>query len=370
MKDLRGLNTTWQPIQVFHESPRRTKAHKLQTRSHLGYVALATGFCIGFVFMQRGYIEFQRASSEIEGTAGISVSSNRKHSGLIDLLEEVAPMREVLVTVSNMNLMQGQKMLQTWLQCVWNSGTSNFVVVALDTELKTVLEEKNIPVILHKFDVASSIQGNTGDNHAISAEKYTILRLFLELGWNVLLCDTDVVMLKNPFPFLYRDHDLEAMSDGFDPETAYGAVVSHDDPTMGWARYAQGIHHYNLNSGLFWIAANNQTLDLMQRLSARLSEEKYWDQTAFNEEIFFLSHGPYKSTQVSVRVMDIDLFMNSKHLFKIVRWLPLADQPDPVLVHMNYHPDKHQRMEAVVHRYVDGDTRALNSFPGGSEPGS
>eukprot|EP00955_Chlamydomonas_euryale_P001477 16862-Chlamydomonas_euryale.AAC.1 len=38
----------------------------------------------------------------------------------------------------------------------------------------------------------------------------------------------------------------------------------------------------------------------MRRLDERLSKTKYWDQTAFNEEVFFLSHGKYKSPQVGV----------------------------------------------------------------------
>jgi len=38
--------------------------------------------------------------------------------------------------------------------------------------------------------------------------------------------------------------------------------------------------------------------ELMQRLETRLAKEKYWDQTAYNEEIFFLSHDNYKSPQV------------------------------------------------------------------------
>lgn len=38
----------------------------------------------------------------------------------------------------------------------------------------------------------------------------------------------------------------------------------------------------------------------MTRLEDRLSKVKYWDQTAYNEEIFFLSHGNYKSPQVGV----------------------------------------------------------------------
>ena len=35
----------------------------------------------------------------------------------------------------------------------------------------------------------------------------------------------------------------------------------------------------------------------MQRIDAKLMREKLWDQTAYNMEIFFLSHGDYKSPQ-------------------------------------------------------------------------
>ena len=52
------------------------------------------------------------------------------------------------------------------------------------------------------------------------------------------------------------------------------------------------------SAGLFYLRANERTVELMQRLDERLSKTKYWDQTAYNEEIFFLSHGDYKSPQV------------------------------------------------------------------------
>ena len=39
-------------------------------------------------------------------------------------------------------------------------------------------------------------QANTGQNHAISALKFKILREFLQLGWNVLLSDLDVVVIQ------------------------------------------------------------------------------------------------------------------------------------------------------------------------------
>lgn len=36
-------------------------------------------------------------------------------------------------------------------------------------------------------------------------------------------------------------------------------------------------------------------------------------------------------------------------------------------VHVNYHPDKHERMKAVEARYVRGELQALDRFPDGSE---
>lgn len=45
---------------------------------------------------------------------------------------------------------------------------------------------------------------------------------FLILDYSVLLSDIDVIILKNPFQYLYRDRDVEGMSDGFDEMTAFG----------------------------------------------------------------------------------------------------------------------------------------------------
>ena len=43
------------------------------------------------------------------------------------------------------------------------------------------------------------VQEGTGDNHAISALKFKIIQEFLELGWNVLLSDVDVVIVQVSF---------------------------------------------------------------------------------------------------------------------------------------------------------------------------
>lgn len=64
----------------------------------------------------------------------------------------------------------------------------------------------------------------SASNHGISALKFQLIKEFLLLGHSVLLSDVDIVTLKNPFDHLYRDEDVEALSDGFDEQTAYGWV--------------------------------------------------------------------------------------------------------------------------------------------------
>ena len=41
---------------------------------------------------------------------------------------------------------------------------------------------------------------------------------------------------------------------------------------------AQGTMHLNMNSGLFYIKASPKTVAFMDRIAARLSREKAWDQ--------------------------------------------------------------------------------------------
>ena len=79
-------------------------------------------------------------------------------------------------------------------------------------------------------------------------------------------------------------------------------AVAHPPPPLS--------HHHPLSpspllsSGLFYVKANERVVDLMGRLEKRLSTQKYWDQTAWNEEIFFLSHGAYKSPQVRMSAAE------------------------------------------------------------------
>jgi hypothetical protein len=194
-----------------------------------------------------------------------------------------------------------------------------------------------------------------------------MLREFLVLGYAVLLSDVDVVTLRNPFENLYRDVDIEGLSDGFDERSAYGWNDGVDDPSMGWSRFAQTMRIFVMNSGLFFAQPSSRTVALMDKITARLERAKEWDQAVYNEVMFFPSHGELRNPHVSTRVMDIDTFMNSKTLFKFARHnLRRMESLRPVMVHVNYHPDKWERMLAVVERFQNGNSKALDKFPDGS----
>ncbi|KAG2430086.1 hypothetical protein HXX76_010185 [Chlamydomonas incerta] len=361
-----------------YDSTGKTKGQAEKARWTVLASFFALGLCLGVVVAERVYV--QKRALIPKPRQLVSTVSNALHSvghhapaaprnELEAYLMQIAPNKELLLAVANKNTMW-DGMLDTFTQGIKRAKVANHMILALDQQTADWCKQNGINAHFMNLTIAATQQG-TGDNHAVSAMKFGILKNFVELGWSVLLSDVDIAIFQNPFENLYRDSDVEGMTDGFDEHTAYGSIEGFDDPSMGWGRYAQYYKHFNMNSGLFYLKANNRTLDLLTRLAYRLSHEKYWDQTAYNEEIFFLSHGSYKSPQVSVRVMEIDKFMNSKRLFKDIRHRPKSQQPPlPVMVHINYHPDKHERMKAVIKWYIGGDEHALDAFPGGSEKGT
>jgi hypothetical protein len=76
-----------------------------------------------------------------------------------------------------------------------------------------------------------------------------------------------------------------------------------------------------------------------QVLAARVSVESVWDQSAYNQEIFRLSHANQRAPGVSVRTMNYMCFLNTKFLFRYMRKDPqLIDRGShvPVSCHVNY----------------------------------
>ncbi|KAL0694892.1 hypothetical protein Bca4012_062072 [Brassica carinata] len=284
---------------------------------------------------------------------------------LAKILQDIAVNKEVIVALANSNV---KAMLEVQIASVKRLGITNYLVVALDDYIENFCKSNDVAYYKRDPDKDVDTVGKTGGNHAVSGLKFRVLREFLQLGYGVLLSDVDIVFLQNPFSHLYRDSDVESMSDGHSNMTAYGFNDVFDEPAMGWARYAHTMRIWVFNSGFFYLRPTVPSIELLDRVADRLSKAKLWDQAVFNEELFYPSHPDYIGLHASKRVMDMYEFMNSKVIFKTVRKdQELKKKVKPVIVHVNYHPDKLNRMQAVVEFYVNGKQDALDSFPDGSE---
>ncbi|XP_021741982.1 arabinosyltransferase RRA3-like [Chenopodium quinoa] len=283
---------------------------------------------------------------------------------LAKILGEVAVRKELVVVLANVNV---KEMLEVQVSTVKKAGILNYLVVALDDEIESYCKANGVAAYKRDPDDGVDEIGRSGGNHAVSGLKFRILREFLQLGYSILLSDVDIIYLKNPFDHLYRDSDVESMTDGHNNATAYGYNDVFDEPAMGWARYAHTMRIWVYNSGFFYIRPTIPSIELLDRVADRLSKEKAWDQAVFNEVLFYPSHPGYEGLHASRRTMDFYTFMNSKVLFKTVRKDPNLKKLKPVIIHINYHPDKLPRMRAVVDYYFNGKQDALDSFPDGSQ---
>ncbi|XP_013456384.2 arabinosyltransferase RRA3 isoform X2 [Medicago truncatula] len=283
---------------------------------------------------------------------------------LANILDKIAVKQEIIVALANSNV---KEILEVWFTNIKRVGISNYLVVALDDEIAKFCELNQVPFYKRDPDNGIDAVGKRGKRTAVSGLKFRILREFLQLGYSVLLSDTDIIYLQNPFDHLYRDSDVESMSDGHNNMTAYGYNDIYDEPVMGWSRIVHTTRIWVYNSGFFYIRPTIPSIELLDRVAARLSKEKAWDQAVFNEELFYPSHPGYDGLHAAKRTMDMYLFMNSKVLFKTVRNDAKLSKLKPVIIHVNYHPDKLPRMKAVVEYYVNGNQDALKPFPDGSK---
>ena len=204
-------------------------------------------------------------------------------------------------------------------------------------------------------------------NHKVSAQKFSLLKEFVSVGCSVLLTDTDVVYLQNPFTALYRDSDVESMSDGWDAGTLHGWLDGVDDPSMGSrspGRRGATLRAAALNSGLWYVTATRPVLGLMTVMEHRMATEDLWDQSGYNMELFLPAHDAHLTAGASVRVMSPLCFVNSKVLFRYIRFQSYLVGFYPIAIHVNYHADKSHKMVLAAEYYLKSRDDALNRCAG------
>ena len=105
---------------------------------------------------------------------------------------------------------------------------------------------------------------------------------------------------------------------------------------------------------MFFLLATRQSLAMVTRLAKRMEHEGTWDQSAWNQEQFLPAYGSHKAVGVSTRVMNYLCNLNSKTWFRFLREdKALLHGYTPLSLHINYHPEKPDRMKDVHRFYYD-----------------
>ncbi|KAI0488537.1 hypothetical protein KFK09_028373 [Dendrobium nobile] len=119
----------------------------------------------------------------------------------------------IIVTFGNYAFMD---FILNWVRHLTDLNVFNLLVGSMDTKLLVALYWKGVPV----FDMGSNM--NTIDVgwgsptfHKMGREKVFLINALLPFGYELLVCDTDMVWLKNPLPYLARfpEADLLTSSD-------------------------------------------------------------------------------------------------------------------------------------------------------------
>ncbi|XP_047178982.1 arabinosyltransferase XEG113-like isoform X1 [Vigna umbellata] len=178
----------------------------------------------------------------------------------------------VIVTFGNYAFMD---FILTWVKQLRNLEVSNFLVGAMDTKLLEALYWKGIPV----FDMGShmstvDVGWGSPTFHKMGREKVILIDSILPFGFELLMCDTDMVWLKNPLPYLarYPEADILTSSDQVIP-----TVV--DDSLEVWQEVSGA---YNI--GIFhWRPTESAKKLAKQWKEMLLADDKIWDQNGFND---------------------------------------------------------------------------------------
>ena len=176
----------------------------------------------------------------------------------VTLSSVASPRNEVLVTMADRNVKQ---QLWLWHQGIMLSNVTNVMVLALDEETwQFAKRELSLASCVLR---GASTQPSTFQNaHEMSsAKKYRLLQRIVRLGYHVLLSDTDVALLDDPFLHLHRDADVECSTDGWSDLTAYGWSSRTKDPPL-FPPWKHSMSH--LNAGFFFLQANPRTDHLLE----------------------------------------------------------------------------------------------------------
>ncbi|XP_057730119.1 arabinosyltransferase XEG113-like [Arachis stenosperma] len=189
-----------------------------------------------------------------------------------ELVQQRVKDNVVIVTFGNYAFMD---FILTWVKQLTDMEVTNFLVGAMDTKLLEALYWKGVPV----FDMGShmstvDVGWGSPTFHKMGREKVILIDAILPFGFELLMCDTDMVWMQNPLPYLarYPEADVLTSSDQLIP-----TVV--DDSLEVWNEVSGA---YNI--GIFhWRPSESSKKLAKQWKEMLLADDKIWDQNGFND---------------------------------------------------------------------------------------
>ncbi|CAL9083821.1 unnamed protein product [Musa acuminata var. zebrina] len=162
-----------------------------------------------------------------------------------------------------------------WVKHLTDLNIFNILVGAMDTKLLEALYWKGIPV----FDMGSKmvtvdVGWGSAKFHKMGREKVLLINALLPFGYELLMCDTDMVWLKNPLPYFARfpEADMLTSSDQIRPTTTDDSLEVWQNVTTA---YNIGIFHWRPTDAAKRLA--KEWKDIL------LSDDQKWDQAGFND---------------------------------------------------------------------------------------
>ncbi|KAL1532289.1 arabinosyltransferase XEG113-like protein [Salvia divinorum] len=178
----------------------------------------------------------------------------------------------IIVTFGNFAFMD---FILGWVKHLSDMGVDNLLVGAMDIKLLEALYWKGVPV----FDMGShmstlDVGWGSPTFHKMGREKVILIDSFLPFGFELLMCDTDMVWLKNPLPYLARFPEADVLT-----STDQVAPTAVDDRLDDWklagSAYNIGIFHWRPTPSSKKLAKEWKEM--------LLADDKIWDQNGFNE---------------------------------------------------------------------------------------
>lgn len=189
-----------------------------------------------------------------------------------ELIQQRVKDNVIIVTFGNFAFMD---FILTWVKHLTDLGVDNLFIGAMDTKLLEALYWKGVPT----FDMGShmstvDVGWGSPTFHKMGREKVILIDAVLPYGFELLMCDTDMVWLKNPLPYLARFPEADVLT-----STDQVVPTVSDDRLDVWqqvgAAYNIGIFH--------WRPTNASKRLAKEWKEMLLADDSIWDQNGFNE---------------------------------------------------------------------------------------